>query len=196
VLFIQTFVGPYTTNTYLLTGTECCVVIDPSGDGEALYRAATKAGKRIAAILLTHGHFDHIDALESLAHLSGAPVYVSIHDSSMLTDSYLNASWLVGQSVTAAVNDLRTLSGDETLTFDDIVIKVIAAPGHSAGCVCYLTENALFSGDTIFADGYGRTDLPNAVPDQYEKSLSIIAPMLRRTDLYPGHGRKLIHNKE
>lgn len=196
MLFIQTFVGPYTTNTYLLTGAECCVVIDPSGDGEALYRVATKAGKRIAAILLTHGHFDHIDALESLAHLSGAPVYVSIHDSSMLTDPYLNASWLVGQSVTAAVNDLRTLSGDETLIFDDIVIKVIAAPGHSAGCVCYLTENALFSGDTIFADGYGRTDLPNAVPDQYEKSLSIIAPMLRRTDLYPGHGRKLIHNKE
>ena len=192
MLYIKTLTGPYSTNTYLVCGKSTCVVIDPSGDADVIYRALLATEKAPAAILLTHGHFDHIDALEALTSRSDIPVYISAADASMLTDPYLNAGWLIGETISAGVKDLHTLSGGEIIAFDDMTIQVYATPGHTAGSLCYLIDDAFFTGDTVFADGYGRTDLPNARADLYAQSLMSIAPLLKTKNLYPGHGRKII----
>ncbi|MBQ9121452.1 MAG: MBL fold metallo-hydrolase [Clostridia bacterium] len=191
---VQTIIGPFSTNTYIVCSKDTSVVIDPSGDGESIYRRATAEGRVLAAILLTHGHFDHMDALAGLVSLSGAPVYISSFDFPMLSDPYLNASWLVGRCISASVNDVRLLSGGERLVFSDLSFLVYATPGHSEGSLCYLWEDNLFSGDTVFADGYGRTDLAGAKPELYASSLASIRPLIKTKNLYPGHGRIIIRN--
>ena len=189
---IQILVSHFSTNTYLVSQGTLTVVIDPSGDAAEIYRRATSDGKKLSAILLTHGHFDHIDALESLVHLSQAPVYVSTSDQPMLADPYLNASWLVGEQVSAKIASTHPLSGGEVLAFGELIFQVYATPGHTEGCLCFLCEDALFSGDTVFADGYGRVDLPGARPELYRASLASIKDLIRTKNLYPGHGRIII----
>ena len=192
MISIQRVVSAFSTNTYVVRKDTASLVIDPSGDAEKLYRLATEKDCRLVAILLTHGHFDHIDALEGLVRLSGAPVYVADEDRPMLTDPHLNASWLAMCRITADVDDVRTVTDGEELELFGIPVRVYATPGHTGGCVCYRIGNALFSGDTVFADGYGRTDLAGARPELYAASLRAIEELMRTNSLYPGHGRIII----
>lgn len=180
----------FATNTYIVTDDKISVVIDPSGDADALFRLATQEGRRIAAILLTHGHFDHIDALEELCALSDALVYVSAEDRPLLMDPYLNVSeFVTGKRIYARVDRVVTVSHGQTLTFGALTFEVYATPGHTRGSVCYLSEDILFSGDTVFANCYGRDDLPNSAPELYAASIASILDLLKTKNLYSGHGR-------
>lgn len=186
---VQTITSNYSTNTYIICDEGLAVVIDPSGDADKIGRCIRENDCKLVAILLTHGHFDHIDALQKLAVTSGAPTYISKNDVAMLSDPHLNASWLVFENLSVAVDNVNLLDGGEELCFGKMRFKVLATPGHTSGSLCYLSERALFSGDTLFADGYGRTDLPNSAPEQYASSLLSINKLLKTCTLYPGHGR-------
>lgn len=161
-----------------------CVVIDPGAEPERICKAAE--GKRIAAILLTHGHFDHIGAV---AGLKTADTDLVIHqlDASMLMDTNLNVSWMIGQKITAPEADVMVREGDK-LTYADVTFTVLHTPGHTPGGACYLAEDQLFTGDTMFHEGWGRTDLPGGSDAELGRSLQRLYPLARQYTIHPGHG--------
>lgn len=161
-----------------------CVVIDPGDEPERI-RQATQ-GRTIAAILLTHGHFDHIGAVRALMTKDTALV-IHAKDAPMLSDPWLNASFLLGQPVTAPEATRLTYEGD-SIAAAGLTFTVLHTPGHTAGSVCYQVEDKLFTGDTLFRIGCGRTDLPTGSEAQMHQSLERLAPLVRTMAVYPGHG--------
>ena len=178
-------VGLLGTCCYMLSlpGRDDCLVIDPGAEPDVIRQAAE--GRAIAAILLTHGHFDHIGAVAELLTPDAALVIHEL-DAPLLGDPQLNASWLIGQSVTAPDATHPVHEGDE-ITYAGITFTVLHTPGHTPGGVCYRTGNSLFSGDTRFRFGFGRTDLPGGNMRDLQRSLARLAPLLEEVTLYPGH---------
>ena len=184
---IQTLaVGMLGTLCYLLKqdGRDDCVVIDPGAEGDRIRKAAD--GRRIAAILLTHGHFDHIGAV---AALMDADTRLLIHalDAPMLSDSRLNAgAQLLGTAVTAPPPTGFVREGDR-LELAGMSIDVLHTPGHTPGSVCYLAGEDLFTGDTMFEHGWGRTDLPGGSEAEMMRSLRRLLPLSEKYRIHPGH---------
>jgi len=175
-------VGDLGTNCYLADTPQGIVVIDPGAEAEEILRALQRRGRPVVrAILLTHGHFDHTGAAQELAAALGAPVYACAADE----------AWLQGR---LSIFGLRTPPVQATLFDDDrllldLDIAVMRTPGHTPGSVVYVTGEAAFVGDTLFAGSIGRTDLPGGDEEAIIESLRLL---LRRLDdhlpLYPGHG--------
>lgn len=187
-------VGPVATLCYLLSreGADDCLVIDPGDEPERILRAA--AGKRIAAILLTHGHFDHIGAVNELLE-KDTPLLIHELDAPMLTSPVLNASrQLLRQDISVSPvrkdgSPLRPnlLREGSRLSLAGLEIEVLHTPGHTPGSVCYRVEDALFTGDTLFEHGWGRTDLPGGNEHDLFASLRRLMPMTKTLPFYPGH---------
>lgn len=178
-------VGSLGTCCYILwaEGEAGCAVIDPGGEAARIREAC--AGRKIQAILLTHGHFDHIRAVEELAR-DGAEIIIHREDAPMLTDPEMNAGWLVGERVVAPPATRTVREGDQ-LTCAGVDFTVLHTPGHTPGSVCYQTGRWLFTGDTLFHGGYGRTDLPGGSTRQLADSLRRLTPLAHQYDIFPGH---------
>ena len=161
-----------------------CVVIDPGDEPERIQSALD--GRSIAAILLTHGHFDHIGAVRALKSADTALV-IHRNDAAMLSDPTINASFLIGKPVTAPDATLLVKEGS-TFSFAGMTFTVLHTPGHTAGSVCYQLGNKLFTGDTLFRFGCGRTDLPTGSSEEMRRSLERLEPLVRAMEIYPGHG--------
>ena len=183
--------GMYTTNCYFLyrEGNSEVVLIDPADSGDYLYEKLTEKGFSVGAILLTHGHFDHIFGVAALKKKSGAKVYASSAEAKLLEDEGLNCSESVGRPVRVEVDEF--LTDGEELTLCDVPIKVIHTPGHTAGSICFYVEEAgfLIAGDTLFRESVGRTDLPTGsmktLVDSIREKLMVLP---EDTKVYPGHG--------
>ena len=179
-------VGMVATCCYVLSreDRDDCIVIDPGDEAERIRRAA--GDRKIEAILLTHGHFDHIGAVRELM---GPDTRLVIHalDALLLGNPELNASrGLIGRSITAPEATDLVREGDE-LEFAGLKIKVLHTPGHTPGSVCYEIEGELFTGDTMFDFGWGRTDLPGGSEEQMEDSLRRLMSLVRTMPMHAGH---------
>ena len=171
--------GAYQTNCYLVWGEDSptCVVIDPGYQPETILLEAKKLGKEIAAILLTHGHFDHVGGVKTIAAETGCKVY--LHEADLSMPPQMTAGPLY-YTDTYGEGDFVEAAG---LSF-----KVLHTPGHTPGSVCLLCENKLFSGDTLFWGSCGRTDLPGGSWTTIRKSLLRLAELSGDYEVYPGHG--------
>lgn len=179
-MHIQTLpLGPLQTNCYILwqEQADAVVVIDPGDDIPALRRAL--AGKTVAGVLITHAHFDHILGLPALP---GAPVYVHALDAAAMTDAEINCS-----PRPTTVPATHTVSEGDAVTLAGMTFTVLHTPGHTPGSVCYRCGDDLFTGDTLFVGGYGRTDLPGGSFDSLRASLRRLMG-LHGVSVYPGHG--------
>lgn len=179
-------VGLLETNCYVVfdPAREDCAVIDPGDDAETVLRAAE--GRKPAAVLLTHGHFDHIGAVRALAE-KGAEVLIHEADAPMLTDPRLNACGMIGRVITAPPAD-RVFRDGDTLSAAGLTFTVIHTPGHTPGSCCFRCGDLLFTGDTVMAGGFGRTDLPGGSEADMRASLRKILPLARELTICGGHG--------
>ncbi|MCR4708171.1 MAG: MBL fold metallo-hydrolase [Clostridiales bacterium] len=178
--------GPIDVNTYVVSQPERddCVLIDPGAEISDIESAI--GGKRVAAVILTHGHFDHI---LYAAHFldQGARLYANEEDVPMLSSSMLNLSGMIGRKIRLPKPDVLLRDG-ETVEAAGISFLVLHTPGHTKGSVCLLSGKDLFSGDTLFYASYGRTDLPGGDEEEMEKSLRRLFLLDGDISVYPGHG--------
>lgn len=183
--------GSIGTNCYLVrrdADAREVAVIDPGAEPERILAALERAGARCAAILLTHGHYDHFGALAELAAHTGAPVWLPQVEEDVFArpEAYFGA---IGVSIPAFAGPSTLLGGGETIEAAGIAFQVTHVPGHSPGHVAYYADGALFSGDVLFSSSVGRVDLPGG---DWESLLGSIRSL---TDAYPaetvvysGHG--------
>lgn len=172
-------VGPLGTNCYLAwaEGQDSCVAIDPGFNSAKILAAIQDQGKRLQAILLTHGHFDHVGAVGGLQEATGCKVY--IHPADLELPGYLTQGEIPA-----------TDHYDENLCIAGLEMKVLHTPGHTPGSVCLICEDVIFSGDTLFALSCGRTDLPGGSYPEIQKSLKRIADLPGDYRVLPGHGQE------
>lgn len=171
-------------NTYVLTADgKNAVVIDPSG--EEIAAALQREGLTCGYVLLTHGHFDHVGGCAALQR-GGAAICCGEHEKDFIF-SRENLSIFGGVYIPPFKVE-RTFSDGEKFVLSGIEFTAIAAPGHSAGSMCYIAENNLFSGDALFRLSVGRTDLPTGDARIYGATLRKLAALGGNYRVYPGHG--------
>ena len=181
--------GSWASNCYLLTSGSHAMIIDPSASPKAALAALESEGAVLDGILLTHGHFDHIPSLDTLRDATGAPAYIHKEDAIMLTDGKKNAFYeLFNRERTYRAAEVLLSHGDR-IRFGDEALTVFHTPGHTHGSVCFLADGMIFSGDTIFADTYGRCDLWNGDINKMRDSLRLLRSIDPSLTLYPGHGK-------
>lgn len=178
--------GAYAENAYCIDGE---LLIDPGDDLPTLARIAGG----IKAILLTHGHFDHMLAAEELQKRTGVPVYVHPLDAPMLSDASLSAYNPEVSSLPQPGHIACTAYPESLFGF-----RVLHTPGHTPGSVClyHEGEKVLFSGDTLFRAGFGRTDLAGGSMHQLLSSLRTLLALPRDVRVYPGHGESTTIDEE
>lgn len=189
---IERFVlGPVGTNCYIVRNEETaeCFLVDVAACPRELVSHIRNAGLTVKAVLLTHGHFDHIMGVSDFIREFPAPVYAYIDERELLENAQLNSSAsMLGQPYT--FSGAQYVTDGERLEIAGLKIQVIHTPGHTAGGCCYYMEeeNVLFSGDTLFLASVGRTDLPTGSMSTLVRSITerlLVLP--ESTKVYPGH---------
>jgi len=181
-------VGPLQANCYLVRdGGAACFVIDPGGDAELILAHCQAHGLRPELILLTHGHMDHMAAAAALKESCSARVLIHEADREAVENPHPFWAQMVGGAPSVEVDE--GLRDGQELRLGDLALRVLHTPGHSPGSVCFMAEDVIFTGDTLFAGGVGRTDLPGGSMTVLEQSLQlIISATTPETVVYPGHG--------
>jgi len=186
--------GAYQENAYLVfDGAGKAVVVDPGEDAPQILAALRDAGAKLAAVLLTHGHLDHIAALPALLAAAPAPVHVAAADAAWCFTER-NRLEPYAPVLSPPANLVEDLADGAEVRAGELVFRVLATPGHSPGSVCFLLEGApgapavLFAGDTLFAGSIGRTDFEGGDDAAMAASLRRLAALPPETRVLPGHG--------
>jgi glyoxylase-like metal-dependent hydrolase (beta-lactamase superfamily II) len=189
--------GLLQTNTYIVSIENNCIIIDPAFAKDSVIEYVKNKDLRVLAILLTHGHFDHIDSCNALARLYDCKVYIGRGDVNSVIDSTLNGGKKYLRADTSVDKKyLVAFDKEIILKLDNFMIDVMFTPGHSKGSCCYLIGNQLFSGDTLFRAGIGRVDLPDSAPELMDSSLRYLFTLKNEVVVFPGHGDETTIEKE
>ena len=202
LIVITNQLGDFMTNCYTVYNavTRDAVLIDPACNARFLNNILVNEQLNCVAILLTHGHYDHIGALPELMELVGhkVPIYASAEEEDVLNDPRKNLSTMLsGQMVTVKPDIL--LQDDQEIELLDTKLRCFLVPGHTKGGMCYyFAENGiLFSGDTLFARSIGRSDFPTGDGIKLVKSIKEkLMTLPNETIVYPGHNERTTIGKE
>ncbi len=184
--------GPVQTNTYFIINddTDECIIADPAESPDRITGFIEENSLIPVAVILTHGHFDHIAAVKGVLDKWRIPVYASEKEKELLESAELNQSLMAyGKGITVKAD--RFLKDSEEFEAGGIRFKCLHTPGHTAGSCCYLIDSmkALISGDTLFEGSIGRTDFPTGDVAVMKKTLDeIISKLPDELEVYPGHG--------
>lgn len=179
--------GAYQTNCYILwgEGSDKCVVIDPGYEPDTVLLQIKKLGKTLEAIFLTHGHFDHVGAVKALVKATGCALWMHEGDYSQ-TRSPQNAFFYPLANCT--FTEVQLWEEGQSVCAGGLEFKVLSTPGHTWGSVCLACEDHIFSGDTLFQEGCGRTDLPGGSMAAILQSLKRLKELEGDYIVHPGHG--------
>ncbi len=188
----HTVLGMVGTNCYIIINDECkeCIVVDPADNSEGIYNVINQENCKLKAILLTHGHFDHMLAADDLRNRSGAIIYAGYEEEDVLNSSSYNLSGVMGGCATTLKAD-EFLKDNEEFQIAGIRFMAFHTPGHTKGSMCYYIKDigTLLSGDTLFEASVGRTDFPTGSMSQIIKSIKDKLFVLPDdTKVLPGHG--------
>ena len=179
--------GDYQTNCYIVCAAESktCAVIDPGYFPERILSFLADKGLDLDAILLTHGHFDHVGAVKALVEATGCRLWMKESDYTQRSNPQNDFLYPIHD---CSFCEVSFCEEGEKISAGGAVFTVMETPGHTWGSVCYLCENAIFSGDTLFAGSCGRTDLPGGDYGTIVLSLERLAELQGDYTVYPGHG--------
>ncbi len=186
--------GQLSVNCYVIINenTGNAIAIDVGGDAGFLKLEEIKHGFKINSVLLTHGHFDHIEGAYEF-YKTGAKIYMGEKELDFITDESLNLSYMFGGRIERF--EAVGVKESEVLTLDGINVKVIETPGHTKGSVSYIIEDKIFDGDVIFEGSFGRIDFPTGNSKELIKSAKKLFEYSGFT-LYPGHGSEIKVDEE
>ena len=195
--------GVFAVNCYLVISNEGnAVMIDAPWGAERLLAEVEKQEAVLKKILLTHGHCDHIESLAEIAEKTGAEVFIHTLDAPKLTDPHTNLSEFfldyLDKSTEPYGHGICVDDGD-TIIEDELLFTVFHTPGHTSGSVCYILDDVIFSGDTLFKSSIGRTDMPDGDYKKLAESLLKLEEFKGRYDdykIFSGHGADSTLNRE
>lgn len=173
--------GPIRTNTYLLRQGNDAILIDPASKAEKLIDIL--GDLNLVGILLTHGHFDHIKAVDGLYEKYHCPVYLHEDDEELARDKYSGQDFGLVSYITCKTEKLQ----EGKINIGPFEVETIFTPGHTEGSVIYMIENNIFTGDTLFKGSVGRTDLKGGDISKLRESLRIFKNIKGDYQIYPGH---------
>ncbi len=194
IIVVTNVLGSFATNCYTVANNETreAIIIDPADRGDFLIKMYKEQNFKPVAVLLTHGHMDHIGALQDIRkEYPDITVYAGIEEKDVLSNPNYNLSSMFGAAMITEAD--KYVADDENIMLLGTTIKCIHVPGHTKGGTCYYipSENILFSGDTLFASSVGRSDFPtgdeDALLENIEKKLFVLP---EETLVYPGHNTR------
>ena len=183
-------VGPIDTNCYILCDKveNKAVVIDPGFDARRIVSALGDTQCRAVYVILTHGHGDHMSAAAEVLEKTGAALAVFGGELPLLADPVQNLYYEFNKTPFLPLSPHKVLVDGDTLTVGKLEIKVMHTPGHTAGSCCLICQDTIFSGDTLFLESAGRTDMPTGSPEDLRRSLERLAALEGEYQVLPGHG--------
>ena len=177
------------TNSYIVASdSNNAVLIDAPANADYIIEQIDCFGLELKKIFLTHGHFDHVGAVADLVEMTGCEVYIHPLDRPKLwDDDGLLVDMFMVKGYKKYMGDVTFFTENDVLRLDELEFDVLDTPGHTSGSVCFICEDTMFTGDTLFARSIGRTDMPDGDMTKMKKSLEKIADLGGDLKIYPGH---------
>ena len=187
--------GMCETNSYIISDENgVCVIVDPEGRADVYTRYIESNALKPEAILLTHAHFDHIGAMEPLRKEYSVKVYAGEREKAVLNDPRINLTSMIGHGRSFEADVY--LSDGEEFTIGSMTFKTVYTPGHTCGSVCYLIDDVMIAGDTLFMGSCGRTDFPTGDWGKMNESLQMLKNLEGDYRVLSGHGPETTLERE
>lgn len=186
---VETFCdNPNNANTYLIFNEDECIIVDPANDEKVLFKYIDN--RKIQGILLTHGHFDHFRKLEKILKLTNVPVYMHKLAYDKINNLDMSYAKMFGSNLIPNIdrNLINFVKDNDIISLGRFKVKCLYTPGHTDCELSYIIDDVMFSGDFLFKDTIGRTDLISGSPIRMQNSLREISKRKTNYKIYPGHG--------